>query len=255
MFLEMNFKSTELNRQTQVYVLLPDEKDAPCKTLWLLHGLSDNHTGWMRYTAIERYAKKHGLAVVMPNVDRSWYTDTAYGANYFSFVTKELPALCCKAFRQMSEKREDNIVAGLSMGGYGAMKAALSYPERYSACISLSGSLDITRKGRPCNIKEWRSIFDFDMKDPLELEGSKHDLYALATRAKNEGKQLPRLYLWCGTEDDLLAVNRSFDRHLTELGIDHKFESSEGTHTWKWWDLHIQSALEWILNNETSLPR
>ncbi|MBR7094757.1 MAG: hypothetical protein IKC73_00905, partial [Clostridia bacterium] len=186
----MNFKSAELNRHTQVYVLLPDEnekKPAPCKTLWLLHGLSDNHTGWMRYTSIERYAKKHHLAVVMPNVDRSWYTDTAYDANYFSFVTKELPEVCFRTFSQMSQGREDNIVAGLSMGGYGAMKAALSFPEKYGSCISLSGSLDITRKGRPCNLNEWRSIFGFDMESPLELEGSKHDLYALATKAKSEG--------------------------------------------------------------------
>lgn len=74
MFLEMNFKSAELKRQTQVYVLIPDTKekdDAPFKTLWLLHGLSDNHTGWIRYTEIEQYAKKYNLAVVMPNVDRS----------------------------------------------------------------------------------------------------------------------------------------------------------------------------------------
>lgn len=249
MFLEMNLKSAELNRQTQVHVLLPDDNDAPCKVLWLLHGLSDNHTGWMRYTAIERYARKHRLAAVMPNVDRSWYADTAYGANYFSFVTKELPEACFKTFRQMSRKREDNIVAGLSMGGYGAIKAALCCPEQYGACISLSGSLDITRKGRPCNLSEWRSIFGFDMKDPLELEGSRHDLFSLAEKAKSEGKQLPRLYLWCGTEDHLIEINRTFDRHLTELGIDHEFETSEGDHSWKWWDLHIQSALEWALRD------
>ena len=252
MFLEMNFRSTELNRQTQVYVLLPDDTEenvAPCKTLWLLHGLSGDHTVWMRYTAIERYAKKHRLAVVMPNVDRSWYTDTAYDANYFSFVTKELPAVCFKAFRQMSQKREDNIVAGLSMGGYGAVKAALSYPEKYGSCISLSGSLDITRKGRPCNINEWRSIFGFDIESPLALEGSEHDLYALAAKTKAEGKAFPKLYMWCGTEDGLIHVNRSFDQLLTELGVAHQFETSEGDHSWKWWDLHIQGALEWILND------
>lgn len=252
MFLEMNFKSTELKRQTQVFVLIPDKNekgDDHYKTLWLLHGLSDNHTGWMRYTAIERYAAKHGLAVVMPNVDRSWYTDTAYDANYFSFITKELPEVCFRTFRQMSRRKEDNIVAGLSMGGYGAMKAAFSYPEKYGACISLSGSLDITRKGRPCNVNEWRSIFGFDMESPLELEGSEHDLYALAAKNKTEGKEVPKLYMWCGTEDGLIDVNRSFDRHLTELGISHKFEASEGDHSWKWWDLHIQGALEWILNN------
>ena len=252
MFLEINFKSDELKRQTQVYVLLPDKKEESndtYKTLWLLHGLSDNHTGWMRYTAIEQYAKKHSLAVVMPNVDRSWYTDTAYDANYFSFITKELPEVCFRTFRQMSRRRENNIVAGLSMGGYGAVKVAFSCPEKYGACISLSGSFDITRKGRPCNINEWRSIFGFDIENPLELEGSEHDLYALAAKNKTEGKEFPKLYMWCGTEDGLINVNRSFDQKLTELGVVHKFETSEGDHSWKWWDLHIQGALEWILNN------
>lgn len=255
MFLEMNFRSAELKRQTQVYVLLPDESknDPPYKTVWLLHGLGGNHTDWMRNTAIEQYAKKHSLAVIMPNVDRSWYTDTAYGANYFSFITKELPEVCFRTFSQMSQRREDNIAAGISMGGYGAMKVAFSYPERYGCCISLSGSLDITRKGRPCDINEWRSIFGFDMNSPLELEGSRHDLYALTSKAKGEGKQLPKLYMWCGTEDHLIDVNRSFDRHLTELGVAHTFETSEGDHSWKWWDLHMQGALEWMMNNQIFL--
>ena len=250
MFIEMNFKSVELNQKTQVFVLLPDdndEKDAPCKTLWLLHGLSGNHTDWMRFTSIERYAKKHRLAVVMPSAERSWYTDTAYNANYFSFVTKELPELCFKTFRRLSRRREDNIVAGLSMGGYGALKAALSFPEKYGSCISLSGSLDITRKGRPCNLNEWRSIFGFDLESPLELEGGEHDLFAIAAKAKVAGNVFPKIYMWCGTEDGLIQVNRSFDQTLTELGVAHKFESSEGDHSWKWWDLHIQSALDWIL--------
>ena len=249
MFLEMNFMSSALKRLTQVNVLIPDAKEddkCPYKTMWLFHGLNGNHTSWMRNSSIERYAKKHRLAVIMPNADRSWYTDTAYDANYFSFVTKELPELCFGTFRQLSRAREDNIVAGNSMGGYGAMKAAFTLPEQYGTCISLSGSLDITRKGRSCNLNEWKSIFGFDLQNPLELEGSEHDLFALVAKAKHEGARLPKLYMWCGTEDNLIEINRSFDRHLTELGIDHTFESSEGDHSWKWWDHHIQEALEWI---------
>ena len=251
MFLEMNLKSSQLKRQTQVNILIPDankKTDAPYKTLWLLHGLSDNHTAWMRNTSIEHYAAEHRLAVVMPNVDRSWYADTAYDAHYFSFITKELPELCFKTFRQMSQCREDQIVAGLSMGGYGAIKIALSCPEQYGSCISLSGSLDITRKGRACNLNEWRSIFGFDMESPLELEGSKHDLFALASKIKAEGKQFPNLYMWCGTEDVLVDINRLFHQHLTELDVPHQFETSEGDHSWKWWDAHIKSGLDWILN-------
>ena len=251
MFLELNLRSKELKKNTQVNILIPDatESDKQFKTMWLLHGLNGNHTSWMRNSAIERYANKYNLAVVMPDAERSWYTNTAYGINYLNFISNELPELCHNTFKGMSESREDNIVAGLSMGGYGAMKMAFSYPEQYGACISLSGSLDITRKGRPCNLKEWRSIFGFDMDNPLELEGSKHDLYALASKAKEEGKQFPKLYMWCGTEDELIAVNRSFDQHLTELSVCHKFETSEGDHSWKWWDLHIQEALKWLLED------
>lgn len=250
MFLELHCKSTELKRDTSVHILLPDDlvgTDQPCRTLWLLHGLSGDHTSWMRYTAIERYAREHRLAVVMPDGGRSWYTNTACEANYFNFIAQELPALCRGIFRGMSEKREDNVVAGLSMGGYGALKLALTCPEQYGACISLSGSLDITRKGRPCNLKEWQSIFGYNLESPLQLEGSAHDLFALAARNKEEGKPFPRLYLWCGTEDTLVDVNRRFDRHLTALDIPHVLETSEGDHTWKWWDMHIQDGLQYIL--------
>ena len=252
MCLEMSFYSHELRKNMQVYVLLPrcqEEKNQKCKTLWLFHGLSGDHTSWIRQTSIERYAQKNGIAVVMPNVDRSRYTDTAYDANYFSFVTKELPELCRNTFKQMSEKREDNIVAGVSMGGYGAMKVALTCPEQYGKCVSLSGSMDITRKGREYPLNEWKAIFDFEMESADELEGGCHDLFALASSIKNDGRICPDIYMWCGTEDYLLGVNHLFDKHLTELGISHVFETSEGNHSWKWWDLHIQDALKWALNN------
>ena len=93
MFLQMNFYSKELGKATTVNVLIPEKSrsaNRPYKTMWLLHGLTDDHTAWMRYTAIERYANEWGIAVVMPNADRSWYTNTAYGVKYFDFIAKEL---------------------------------------------------------------------------------------------------------------------------------------------------------------------
>ena len=251
MFLEMNFKSNKLKKQTQAYVIIPDSArtdGAPLKVLWLFHGLSDNHTSWMRYTSIERYAELYRVAVIMPNVDRSWYTDTTYEANYFSFISEELPELCFKTFSQLSRKREDNIAAGLSMGGYGAMKLALSCPESYGACISLSGALDMQRTESAYNLKEWQSIFDADMENSSALLGTKHDLFAISANLKKSGGKFPKIYMWCGNDDFLIQASCLFDKHLTDLGVSHKFETSEGIHTWKWWDLHIQSGLEWILN-------
>lgn len=251
MLLEMNFRSKELGQNTQVNVLLPsnDEKNqkAPCKTLWLLHGLTDDYTAWCRYTSIERYAKKYNLAVIMPSADRSWYTNTAYGVNYFDYFAKELPSICRDTFPYLSTRREDNIIAGLSMGGYGALKLALTLPEQYGTCIALSGSLDVTRKGRPYKLNEWRSIFGFDIEDPSVLAGSEHDLFALASKLKDSGVDFPDIYMWCGLEDSLITVNREFDAHLSELGVAHYFGESEGDHSWKWWDLHISNALARVL--------
>ena len=250
MFLEMKFRSTELKKDTRVNILIPDHKDegtVPFKTLWLLHGLSGDYTSWIQFTSIERYASKRNLAVIMPDANRSWYTNTAYQANYLDYIAKELPVLCRNLFNGMSDKREDQIVAGLSMGGYGALKLALTFPEQYGSCISLSGSLDITRKGRACNLNEWKSIFGFDLQSPLDLEGTEHDLFALTEKNHREETPFPKLYLWCGLEDPLIEINRTYDQFLTDRKIPHSFESSQGNHSWEWWDLHIQGALDWIL--------
>lgn len=247
MFFELNLYSEELKMNTQVNVILPDHVEGSYKTLWLLHGLKGDHTSWMRNTSIERYANHLKIAVVMPNAQRSWYADTAYEVHYFSYITKELPALCRSHFKGMSEKPEDNIIAGLSMGGYGALKAALRCPDQYGACISLSGALDICRRGRPLYTKEWRALFDFELKDELELAGGENDLFALAEKNHQAGLPFPKLYLWCGTEDSLLTINDAFHQHLTALSIPHHYETSEGDHTWKWWDLQIRPALSYIL--------
>ena len=248
MLLELNFSSKELKKSTQVNVLIPDsiKEGEMLKTVWLLHGLAGDFKSWMRYSAIERYANQHHLAVIMPDADRSWYANTAYGRNYFNYIAKELPELCRKTFKMLSGNREDQIVAGLSMGGYGAFKLALTYPEQYGYCISLSGSLDITRKGRPCDLNEWRSIFGFDLESPLALEGTEHDLFTLAQKNKKEGTVFPEIFMWCGTEDSLMAVNQQFEEHLLTLGVAHICKYSEGDHSWKWWDLHIQDALNWL---------
>ena len=238
-FLEMHFRSDALNQMVSVNVLVPDKKEK-FKTLWLLHGLSDNHSAWMRYTSVERYAKEYQIAVVMPCVDRSWYTDTAYGKKYFTYITQELPEKMAFFFKGYSSTREDNIIMGLSMGGYGAIKSTLTYPEQYSFCAAFSGALDITRKNRPYDINEWRSIFGFELQSGDDLAGTKHDVFTLAETAKN----LPFIYMWCGTEDSLIEVNKAFDAHLTQLGIDHIFKYSEGTHTWKYWYQQLKVALD-----------
>ena len=249
-YLQMSLHSKTLRKNVQLNVLLPQNTNGEeYKTLWLLHGNTDDHTAWMRFSSIERYAQNAGVAVVMPNADRSWYSDTVYGAKYMTFISQELPAILRSHFKGMSEKREDNIIGGLSMGGYGAAKIALLHPENYGACISLSGAFDITRKNRPVDINEWRSIFGFEMEKTDELCGGEHDLFAIAERFSASGAKAPKTYIWCGTDDRLIEINNKFHEHLNTLGIAHRYEYSEGDHSWKWWDMHIEDGLNYVLSD------
>lgn len=249
MELQMHYRSEALQRDAHVNLILPQGKEN-YKTLYLYHGLGGDENTWIKHTGIIRYAARHDLAVVMPYADRSWYTDTVYGVRWFTFVTEELPEVCRRTFAGMSRRREDTLVAGASMGGYGAVKAAFLRPETFGGCISLSGSLDITRKGRVVTeefLQEWRGIFGSGLRSPSELEGGAHDLFAEAERMVRQGTPFPRLCLWCGEEDHLLQVNRRFHAKLQELGIEHDYSESQGDHSWKWWDQHIQSALAYVL--------
>ena len=237
-----------MQQDVTVNVLLPNVTDgSKYKTLYLLHGLKNDRSSWMRKSSIERYADKYGIAVIMPGVDRSWYTDTADGRKYFTFVTKELPRMCQNYFKGMSDKREDTLVAGFSMGGYGALKAALCCPETFGSCASLSGSMDIASKDRVISLDEWRAIFGFDLTGAEDLRGTKHDLFALAKSNYESGVKFPKLYIWCGTEDSLVGSNRRFHKLLTDIGVEHVYEESEGDHSWPYWDLHIQTALKRLL--------
>ena len=256
-FIELHYHSDVLMHGVTVNVVLPENAktligmggaaSTEYKTLYLLHGLSDDQTIWMRRTSIERYASERGIAVVMPTVLRSWYTDTADGAAYLKFITEELPSVCRGYFRGMSAKREDNFIAGLSMGGYGAIKAAFTHPEVFGGCATLSGALDIASLDRIFNINEWRGIFGFGLEGAAELKGSKHDVFALVENAAKEGTVMPKIYSWCGESDWLFECNNRFSAHLCELGIEHKYEVSEGDHSWKWWDMHIQDAMDHLL--------
>ena len=156
-FLQIQFFSDVLNVASTVNVIMPEanqgigvetsknrakNRELP-KVLYLLHGYSDDHTIWMRRTSVERYAAAHNLTVVMPAVNHSFYCNEVHGERYWDYVSEELPATI-QRFLRVSDKPEDTFVAGLSMGGYGAMRLALTYPERYAAAGSFSGAVDIT---------------------------------------------------------------------------------------------------------------
>jgi S-formylglutathione hydrolase FrmB len=262
--LHCDFYSHTLGLSTSMTVILPlwgpvtrdnrPRNRKPYPVLWLLHGMSDDHTIWQRRTSIERYAETLGIAVVMPAVARSFYTDMASGLPYWTFISEELPGVAHSIF-PLSEARRDNFVAGLSMGGYGAFKLALRHPERFAAAASLSGALDINaliaRKPRDpsrSQADEKRWIFG-DLK---KVPGSNNDLLALAEKVAAAKGPKPPLYQWCGTDDFLYADNLAFRDRAQQLGLDLTYEEGPGAHEWVYWDQQIQRVLAWLpLRRET----
>ncbi len=217
-----------------------ERTEHPC--LYLLHGLSDDHTIWQRRTSIERYVAPLGLAVVMPNAGRSFYTDMKQGQRYGTFISEEVPALA-RSFFKLSDKREDNFIAGLSMGGYGAFKIALSHPDKFSAAASLSGALDLA--SRVAQQTDFKEDFNLIFGQDADISGTEHDLLYLAEQ-NARSKVKPRLFQCCGTEDFLYQDNLRFRDHAMSLGLDLTYEEGPGIHEWGYWDTQIQQALEWL---------
>ena len=248
-FMEIKLRSEILGLCTAVNVILPEKRQdgKPLKVLWLLHGFSDNHTAWCRQTSIERYVSGKNLCVIMPAVDLSFYTDMVYGNSYYTYVSKELPEIALKML-PISGKKEDNYIAGLSMGGYGTFKLALNQPERFAAAASLSGALDMQMiydadsQHEESFIRQAGLIFGGQEK----FAGSMNDLKHMAQLRKDD-PELPRLYMCCGKDDFLYEVNQGYLSHLKKLGIPVTYEEEEGyAHTWEYWDIKIQRVLEWM---------
>lgn len=246
--LHVNFQSTALEIQVSMDVILPDRPAGapdprPYPTLYLLHGLSDDHTGWQRRTNIERYVAQMNLAVVMPAAGRSFYTDQVNGYDYWTFISQEIPRKA-EEFFHLSNKREDRFAAGLSMGGYGAFKLGLRCPDQFSAVASLSGAVNIAALAQrideypPSRLREFENTFG-----PVgEIPGSRNDLLHLAVNVKN----CPQLYMACGTEDFLYQDNLVFKAHAEKLGLPLTYSEEPGTHEWGFWDKTIQDVLAWL---------
>jgi S-formylglutathione hydrolase FrmB len=210
----------------------------PPPVLYLLHGLSDDHTAWLRYTSIERYAAARGLAVVMPAVGRSFYANEAHGHAYWDFVSEELPQVVRRFFR-VTDDPARTYVAGLSMGGYGALKHAFTHPERYAAAASLSGVVDIRALVDVLGRHELvHRVFD----DTLRPQDDLFDLLARLDPVTS-----PRLYVGCGTGEELLMpANRRMADEAAAKGLDVTTDFRPGVHEWGLWDAQIRDVIAWL---------
>ncbi len=239
--MDIDIESEILGLKVGVRVIFPIEDRQLARkvpALYLLHGLGDDESVWCRFSAVERYVRRLDMAVVMPAVHRSFYQNTQDGRRYFDFVSEELPETM-ERLLPISPRREDRFAAGLSMGGYGALKLGLSAPYRYSLAASLSGAVDLKRVMEAKEaLPEVTSVFG-------ERISPEADLYRLSRRAAEEG-HMPALYQACGSEDFMIEDNREFSRFIKGLCPDHTYEEWPGGHNWDFWDEGLKHILSWI---------
>lgn len=215
------------------------------KVLYLLHGLSDDGSAWQRYSTVETLARMYGLVVVMPSVGRSFYIDMPNGQQYFTYLMEELPHYLSDVFH-LTPSRENTLIAGLSMGGYGAFKAALLHPERFYAAASFSGFLSVKiMRSNPDDprTKEFSTVFG----DLNNLSGGEHDPAQWLADAVKRKAALPRLFMACGRQDDLYPLNQLFLADCAALGVPMDFHEEDAGHEWLFWDAQLRHFLASVL--------
>lgn len=256
-----NFQSYILSTRVDIDVYLPNVIDfmndvtdykqhysfAPFKTLYLLHGAWDCGRQWIENTSVMRMAEEQGIALVLPSVGNSFYANTRTGFLYEDYFMKEVLGFV-RAMFPLSEKREENFIAGVSMGGYGALKTVIKRPDLFSKCFVMSSVVDISYSVRI--IRAIGVETDHTLGKWKELKDSEYDLIPMIDALEEGGKELPELFLVECTGDYLIDSNRAFHQTLTEKGIPHTYREYPGIHEWKFWDEHLKECMEFIRGGE-----
>lgn len=257
--INMDFFSYYLGMDTPMTVLLPEKRgqkpiadpDRKYPVLYLLHGHADDNTAWIRKSNIEMLIRDYDVIVVMPTAHRSFYTNSKHGHPYFDYLTKELPTVIANFF-PASTKREDTYIAGLSMGGYGALKAALSNPDIYGHVGSMSGASDSYLAGKCTSnmftVSDFKENIDNVFGGEDAFYNSENDLKYLAKRlVEDKGKTRPQIYACCGTEDPLYPVYLELKEFMMEkTDIEVKFDERKGTHNWDFWNEELPLILQYF---------
>ena len=252
---KINYFSNILLKDCQMDILLPQKTaDTPEWTeellsdlpvIYLLHGMSDDNTSWMRKTRLERLLKNTPVAVILPNADLSWYSDTTYGLNYYQHIAIEIPEIVHSFFPQLSVKKAKNFLVGASMGGYGAYKIALStnhfsYAAALSGAFNPSGSNPILDGFR--SSEYWHGVIN--KRD--DFSTSPDNLLHLAKEKLISGEEMPQLYAWCGKQDFLYQDNLNFITELEKLNISVQSKFTNGKHDWYYWDKFLEDIFKWL---------
>ena len=255
---QVNYLSKALFRTVPLNVILPVDKlgfglvdylgvpEGGYPTLYLLHGLMGNYTDWISGTRIQRWAEDAGLAVVMPSGDNSFYIPgMVANSDYGAFVGEELPRMMRSMF-PLSHRREDTFVAGLSMGGFGAIRNGMKYAETFSRIAGLSSGIHLFEPGGFFSIAGEHTVFG-----PID-EAARTDkshyvvLEELEKRIAAGRVEAPTFYLSCGTKDPLISTNITFRDRLRKDGFEVTWDDEPRGHDWDFWDSQIRKVIDWL---------
>jgi len=249
--LTLHYHNRALGQTEPVNIILPEARDewtGPFPVVYLLHGIGDDHTDWVRRTRIEMYASERPIMVVMPTTPwRSMYVDGVSGPPAATAIARHLVEFIDARFRTLPERRY-RAVCGLSMGGYGALHLALKYPDVFGAAASHSGALffghfDAAEEPAPDD----RAHFLWRISKTLLGEvrsGGPCDLYVQAETVPAQKR--PALRIDCGVDDFMIEANRAFHAHLDAVGYAHEYAEHPGAHTWAYWDEHVKDSLDFF---------
>ena len=233
----MCLRTDALHRSTQVYVLLPDHRTPgeKLRSLYYLHGYSANPSKILEGFPLERYAEKYHVAIILPDVQKSFYCNLPDGMNYYDYVAKDLP-LILEEMLGLSPRPEDRFLSGISMGGYGTLKLALTESGRYAAAAALSPVGDLNLIPNFFGRYAFYDLAEKPVIPPTE------DLCALAEHCERR----PRLYISIGTEDFLYKSVQPLREKLTGLQYDFTYCQRPGQHDWDFWKDEMEPSFRFL---------
>lgn len=258
--MHVNLRAETISMWTSINVILPDDRiEGEYPVLWLLHGGGGNENDWVEETGIRRYADKHKIAVIMPHAGHSRYCNMYWGADYFNYLTQELPKLVNHLFPCVSTKREDNFIAGLSLGGSGAISLGMRCPDLYGAIGVLSASSIIplehlrqksaggpSAPGGPGHKSV--NMINFGVEDTGDLKGNpEHDVLLNAEMILSQHKPVPKVFHAVGMEDHAYPVGlglKEFFEKFEGNPFRYEFHTEHGSHSWEFWDKWLLVFIE-----------
>ena len=248
-WITMSFQSDTLHMPVMLDVLIP-QGHGNYKSLYLLHGAGGDHSSWITKTRIADYADNKDLVVFMPSGNNKCYVDNVNGKDYFKFIAEELVSKC-ETWFPISKSKEDRYIAGMSMGAYGAVNAALEKPDSYAAVFSYSGLMDIIERYDNPRGLDFTPVFgtreqlltgNFDLMKKVHICRDKFGV--------NVDKPT-KFYLYCGLADRILPMSERMYYNMCDNGYMVQFETDEGGHNWEYWDRCLRETVDMIMGGES----